>query len=801
MTKAISRQRVLQLLDDPDFQLLAAEYPDLYEDEIEAMNAYVRSVTPAVPEYVRDAAPTALRFLGTRVKRIEDPARIMGQAVYTSDVHLPDMLHVAIVRSPHAHALIESIDTSAAEQLPGVRAVLTYKNAPKTLIVTKPEKMVVNQEAHFAGEEVAAVAADDLNTAREAATLIKIGWRILPSIAADLESAMAQGAPALIAAGTPNFTKGNPVKRGNFDAAYAAAAVKHEGTYTTSTLQHSPIEPHTTVARWEGPDRLVMWSSSQYISSLRSTMAAYFGMPRSHVRVQAENVGGGFGSKGGAQRDSYIAAVLAQMTQRPVRVWFDRPGNYKASVHRYAETIRLKAGLASDGTLKAYSLESVGDGGAYKAGTSSLPPIQRVYEVNDATFVETNVVSNRGPSGPQRCVGDPQGTFAQEIFMDEIAEKVGMNPLDFRLKNMAFVDQDHEDRKWNSCGLLECAQKGAAAIGWKEKWHKPAAKITGSKAHGIGMALHACGHGSMSLPMTAVVRLDRDGSLDVNNSLTEIGGGQATAAMIIAAETVGVKLSDASPGWNDTAFLPDSGVTAGSRGTISAGSAMRNAALDLKTQILQVATSGAKPMLAAKPEDCDTGDGYAFVKADPTQRVKLADVASRTGSPMIGRGTHVVPPNTSMSTFAAGFAEVEVDLDTADVTVLRYVAANDVGKAVNLLGVEQQIEGGASMGLGFGMSEEMKWDKPNNFPVNWNWENYAMPTTLEMPHWSGFTPIVVEPIDAIGPYGAKGVGEPPTSPPGPAIANAIYNAIGVRIHDAPLTRDKVLRAISQMKRG
>ncbi len=803
MTKAISRQRVLQLLDDPDFQLAAAEYPDLYEDEITAMNDYIRSVTPTVPEYIRTAAPTALKYIGTRVKRIEDPARITGQAVYASDVKLPDMLHVAILRSPHAHASIDSIDTSAAEALPGVRAVLTYKNAPTFLLGTNPDKLIVNQEAHFAGEEVAAVAADDMHIAREAIGLIKIQWKVLPAIT-DLEATMAAGAPALIKPGTSNSTAGTPVKRGNFDTAYAAAAVKLEGAYTTPTLQHSPLEPHATVARWEGPDRLVIWTSSQYMSSVRSSLAAYFGMPRSHVRVLTENVGGGFGSKGGAQRDVYIAAVLAKMTQRPVRAWFDRPANYRAAIHRYAEIMRLKAGAASDGTLKAYSLAAVGDGGAYKAGTSSLPPIQRIYEVNDALFQETNVITNRGMSGPQRCVGDPQGTFAQEIFMDELAEKVNMNPLDFRLKNMAFVDQDHEDRKWNSCGILECAQKGAAAIGWSTKWHKPAAKINGSKAHGIGMALHACGHGSMSLPMTAVVRLDRDGSLDVNNSLTEIGGGQATAAMIIAAETVGVNLSDASPSWNDTAFLPDAGVTAGSRGTISAGSAMRNAALDLKYQLLQIATtapSGGKAMLDAKPEDCDTGDGYAFIKADPTKRVKLADVANSTGNPVLGRGTHVVPPNTSMSVFGAGFAEVEVDLDTAEVTVLSYVASDDVGRAINRLGVEQQIEGAVSMGFGLALSEEQKYDKQFNFPLQWNWENYAMPTTLDMPNWANFTPIIVEPVDAIGPYGAKGVGEPPTSPPGPAIANAIYNAIGVRIHDAPLSRDKILKAIAQMKRG
>jgi CO/xanthine dehydrogenase Mo-binding subunit len=798
--KTISRQRVLQLLDDPEFQLAAAEYPDLYEDEIDAMNDFLRSVTPPVPEHVRAAAPTALKIIGTRQRRIEDPARLTGQALYASDVRLPDMLHVAILRSPYAHASIASIDTAAAEKLPGVRAVLTYKNAPKAVISAGPPvKAVVNQEVHFEGEEVAAVAADDMHTAREAVNLIKVQWKVLPTIT-DLEAVMAAGAPALIAAGTSNFSVGTPVKRGDFDTAYAASAVKLEGAFTTSTLQHGPLEPHVSVARWEGPDRLVIWASSQYMSSVRSSLASFFAMPRSHVRVSTENVGGGFGSKGGPQRDTYIAAVMAQMTQRPVRVAYDRPGNFKAATHRYAEIMRLKAGLNKDGTLKAYSLASIGDGGAYKAGTSALPPIQRVYEVNDASFQETNVITNRGMSGPMRCVGDPQGTFAQEIFVDELAEKAGMNPYDFRMKNMASVDQDHEDRKWNSFGLPEAAQKGAAAIGWSQKWHKPAGKITGTKAHGIGMALHACGHGSMSLPMTAFVRLDRDGSLDVNNSLTEIGGGQATAAMMIAAETVGVKISDAQPSWNDTGFLPDAGVTAGSRGTISAGSAMRNAALDLKYQIMQVATAGAKPMLAGKPEDVDTGDGFAFLKADPSKKVSLADVANSTGNPMLGRGTHVVPPNTSMSTFAAGFAEVEVDLDTGDVSLLRYVAAADVGKSINQLGVEQQIEGAVSMGIGLALLEEQKYDPQNNYPVNWSWENYAMPTTLDHPKWADFTPIIVEPIDAIGPYGAKGVGEPPASPPGPAIANAIYNAIGVRIHDAPLTRDKVLAAIAQMKR-
>jgi CO/xanthine dehydrogenase Mo-binding subunit len=365
-------------------------------------------------------------------------------------------------------------------------------------------------------------------------------------------------------------------------------------------------------------------------------------------------------------------------------------------------------------------------------------------------------------------------------------------------------DQDAK-LPWASCGIVECLQEGAKAIGWKQKWHKPGTKITGSKAHGIGMAAHACGHGSMSAPMSAVVRLDRDGSLDMNNGLTEIGGGQSTAMMMIAAETVGTTFEQAFPAWGDSGYTPDTGGTFGSRGTPSAGSATLNAGLDLKYQILQEAVKprGAqrKPLIDAKAEDLDTGDGFVFLKSDPSKKVPLADVANATGSPMIGRGTHVVPPGYSQSVYAAGFAEVEVDTDTGEVTILRYVATDDLGKVINLLGAEQQIEGGVSMSIGFALAEEMKFDGPNNFPVNATWENYAMPTALEHPKWADFQPFAIESISKIGPYGAKGLGEPPTCPPAPAIANAVYNAIGVRIHDAPISRDKVLAGVAQVKRG
>lgn len=807
-SQTLSTQRILELLADPEFNLIASESPWAYAAEIEAVNNYLIATTPAIPPSLLALQPQQTRIVGRRVNRLEDPARLTGQAIYATDVRLPGMLHTAILRSPHAHAFIEDIDTSAAEALPGVRAVLTYKNAPKIRLGGPPDQFLLNQEVHFAGEEVAAVAAEDIHTAREALGLIKVRYRVLPAVS-DAEAALEPGAPDLQGGGKGNkLERAYPLtRRGNFDAAYAAAPLKLEGEYRTTTLQHGTLEPRAAVARWEGPDQLTVWASTQYILGVRAELATLFGLPRSHVRVFSDHMGGGFGDKSSGSRHARLAAMLARMTQRPVRVEYDRPGNFKAATHRYATIVRLKAGVDRDGKLVAYRADAICDSGAYDA--PSLPDVMvslvRLYHVENAHFQQTGVLTNRGPSGYQRCVGNPQGTFAQEIFMDELAEQAGMNPLDFRLKNVeTWGDQDRK-LPWASCGIVECLQEGAKAIGWQQKWHPPGAAIRGNKAHGIGLAAHACAHGSMTMPMTAMLKLDQDGSLDIIQPTTDIGGGQATTMMMIGAETVGVKLEQAHPSWGDTAFTPDSSGTNGSRQTISAGNAVRVAALDLKRQLLEQATRPLpprnEPLLPGRPEDLDTGDGFVFVKADPSKRVPIKDVVASTGGPMMGRGAHTLPRDYAMSTFAAGFAEVEVDLDTGEVTLLRYVGASDVGRAVNVLGVEQQMDGAFSMSFGMALGEEMKFDPPNHFPVVWNWENYAMPTVLEHPPFADFKTIIVEPGDAVGPYGAKGVGEPPTSPPAPAIANAIYNAIGVRIREAPITREKVLAAIQQMRKA
>lgn len=798
--KNISHERILQLLDDPAFHVHMGENPTDYIAEIDAINEYLRATLPQLPAEVAALEPQQTRIVGTRRKRVADPARLTGNAVYTGDVHLPGLLLGAILRCPHAHARITSIDTSAAEALPGVKAVVTYKNVPQVKIGGPPNQFALNQETHFAGEEVAAVAAEDVHIAREAIGLIKVTYEVLPAII-DLEESLKPDAPALVEEGKSNRAEhsSDPVKRGDFDRAIATAAITHEGTFSTPTLQHATMEPRIAVARWDGPESLTVWASSQYILGVRRELADFFSLPRSKVRVIGEFMGGGFGDKSSGGRQARLAAIMAQIAQHPVKVEYDRPGNFKAANHRYAMLMRIKAGVTRDGTLVALRADNIGDSGAYDAGSSSLVPLQRVYKVDNAIFNQDSAITNHGPSGPMRCVGDPQGTFAQEVFMDELAEKAGLNPLDFRLKNIETkMDQDRK-LPWASCGLLDCLQKGADAIGWKQKWHPPRGSVNGNKAHGIGLAAHACSHGSMTMPMTAMMKLDQDGSLDVIVPSTEIGGGQTDAMMMIAAETVGVRIDDTHPSWGDTNFTPDSSSSTGSRQTISAGSAIKNAGLDLKRQLLEQATKPLapknEPLLPGTIDDVDTADGYVFLKADPSKRVEILKVVASTGNPMMGRGSHTIPPGYSMSTFSAGFAEVEVDLDTGGFTILRYIGANDVGRAINPFGVEQQMNGAISMGMGMAIGEAMTFDPSQKFPVVWNWENYAMPTSLDHPPFADFQTVIVEPGDAIGPYGAKGVGEPPVSPVSPAVANAIYNAVGVRLHDTPFTRDRLLAGL------
>jgi CO/xanthine dehydrogenase Mo-binding subunit len=384
-----------------------------------------------------------------------------------------------------------------------------------------------------------------------------------------------------------------------------------------------------------------------------------------------------------------------------------------------------------------------------------------------------------------RCVGHPAGMFPQEVQMDRLAEKLGMDPVEFRLKNHARKEDGDQDRKvpFASIGLEECARLGAEKIGWKANWRKPGTS-PGPVKKGLGVAFHACRHGGISSPMSAIIKLDPDGTVELLCGLNDTGGWQKTTMAMIAAEALGVPYDAVAVTTGDTDVTTDTGVPGGSRGTTSAGLAVMAAAGDAKNQLLDLAAESLKK----KKEDLDVVDGQIIVRGENI-RVSLREILAKSPNPIVGRGSGRPPQNVALLTFAAHFAEVAVDTLTGKVEVLRLIAAHDVGRAINLLGCENQIEGGAIMGMGFGLMERQYLDGQTGICLNPNMVDFKIPSILDVPI---IEPIIVEPEDPYGPFGAKGVGEPPYSLPAPAIANAIYNAVGIRCNEIPINIRSIL---------
>lgn len=792
-------EKKLPAAHDPEFQLDLAENEEVLEDLIAERGAELPGFTAAAPE-----KPAAKEFsvIGKRIPRVQGFGIVTGLGEYASDVQLPGMLHMKTLRSPYGHARIKQIDISKAEALPGVHAVLTHANLPKEYRDVKlesgpPSRYILPQEVFYVGQEVAVVAAEDESIAEEALGLIEVEYEQLPAVYDPLE-AMRPGAPK----NWDNDLDGNivaiadPIVRGDPDKGFAEADFVLEDRYATSVEQHSELETSGSVAMWEG-DHLVIWDSTQYAYGVRNGVSRALGLPQSKVRVvNTGYMGGGFGNKTNATRVGYQvrAAVIAMVTGQPVKVSLSRSEQYNVTTHRYPVISDVKMGVKKDGTVTAYSVHCIGDNGAVggrNRATGALWPFQHLYTAPNARFEALSVFTNKFRVGAMRCVGHPQGTWAQEIHVDRIAHELGMNPLDFRLKNINEAgNQDSGLPYSKDPGLRECLLKGAERIGWEKKWHPPGQeRIEGTRYYGIGMAAHACSHGSTSPPMSGVVEVNTDGSLQVVSAGQEIGTGARTAIAMIAAEEVGVPWEQTSiTPETDTAVAPNTGGTYGSRMTPSGGWGIFEAARDAKRQILELAAE----MLDAKPDRLDVGDGEVFVVNQPDKKVTIAEAVSRAGGPIIGRGFALRPTQWHMAAFAAHFVEVEVDKATGEVKVTRLVAAHDVGRAINPLGVEQQIEGGAVMGIGAALLEENLVDPATGVPINSSFLDYRVPSTLDVPH---IEPIIVEHPREYHPLGIHGIGEPPVAVPAPAIANAIFNAVEVRVTTRPITRDKMLAAL------
>jgi CO/xanthine dehydrogenase Mo-binding subunit len=741
-----------------------------------------------------------LKIVGKRHPKIDGAERVSGQATYASDIYLPGMLYGKILRSPHPHAKVVSIDAEKAKALPGVKAVITAKDIADLSWYQAPGRShhdmpILTDTARFAGDDIAVVAAVDEDRAQEALDLIKVEYQPLPFVL-DPEEALKPAAPKIHPKGNLFGEKPVILVRGDIEKGFQEADLVYESRYYTPMLQHVTAEPRVCVARWER-GRLTVWDSVAYTFAPQASLAYIFKIPMSKVRVICDFMGGSFGDKNVTERYHVLASILSMKTGHPVRIEFDREENFIATTHRYPMVCYLKYGAKKDGTLTAIQAKVIADMGAYchLAGAFGIMETMKgVYRCPNLKAEGYNVYTNKPEGGFMRCVGHPQGQFAQEVHMDIMAEKLGMDPVAFRLKNHARLEDGDQDRKlpFSSNGMEECIRKGADAFGWAQKWQKPGAS-PGPLKKGFGMAIHSCPHGAMVFRATGMVKVNSDGTVNVFSGVADIGGSQKSTMAMIAAEELGIPLDAISVTSADTDVTLDAGSTGGSKQTIGSGTAVKLAAADAKRQLFEIAATELK----TGKENLEIRSGSIYPLGSD-KGIKITDVLKKAPATITGRGTAALPQGVVTYCFAAHFIEVEVDTLTGKVRVLKLVAAHDVGKVINLLGAENQVDGGAIQGMGMGMTETMIFDKGTGICVNPNLVDYKLFTMKDIPE---IHPLFIEPIDPVGPFGAKGLGEPPYSVPAPAIANAIYNAVGVRFTEPPINIRSILEGRSKGSRA
>jgi xanthine dehydrogenase YagR molybdenum-binding subunit len=740
----------------------------------------------AVPE---TAAPKAemppwgdTKVVGKPLPRVDAYERVSGSAVYPLDFALPDMLHAAILRCPHAHAVVKSVDTSAAEKMPGVRAVITGKtpgaDVPWFRGRAKWYSKLFDDRARYEGDEVAAVAAETRAQAYDALKAIRVEYEVLAFVL-DPSEALKPDAP-LLHEETNRY--GDPAKyeRGDVGAGFAVAEAVVEGTYSTACESHTPMEVHGSVVKWDG-NRLTVWDTTQGVFEVQESVAQSLKLPLANVRVIGHYMGGGFGSKLEAGKYTVVAALLAKMTARPVKLFLSREEEFLAAGNRPANTMTVKVGAKKDGTLTAIEFSSIGSGGAYPNGASTSFLATDLYTCPSVRTVDENVAINAGRARAMRAPGFPQGAWALEQAMDALALKLGIDPVELRLKNVPKVSQRRGNQPYTSTGLAECLRDGAKAFGWDAA--RKAKKSEGPirKGYGVAAALWVWGGGP---PATVVVKLYADGSVNVNSGAADIGTGTKTVMCQVVAEELGVPLERIQIEHADTGTTQYSGPSGGSKTVPSDMPAARAAAIEVRTKLL----AGAAEELKVPASELKLEGPDVVSTKDPSKKLAVTAVkALERQQVLVGVGTR--GPNVEgkvVAPFAAHFAEVEVNTRTGEVTVTRLLAAQDSGRVMNRLTFECQVQGGLVMGLGLGRTEERVLDRQTGKMCNANWHDYKIPTALDVPVEQKV--LSVDLVDTeCNTAGAKGVGEPATIATAAAIANAVHDAVGVRVHDSPIT--------------
>lgn len=755
--------------------------------------------------------------IGRETPQVNAIEKVLGKAVYSADMKMPGMLHAKVLRSPYAHARIVRTHTEAARALPGVHAVLTGEDTPTRMtgIHHKQHRILATGKVRFVGEEVVAVVADDEETARDAIDLVRVDYEELPPVL-DTDQALRSGTIE-VHASTGNLACEYNVVRGDVDAAFAEATLVHEDTYETHSQYPGYMEPMATLA-WKTSDgRLHVFTSTQMAFLARMRLADALEMPVSQVRVIQATVGGGFGGKTAEECNSLICAWLATRVDRPVKFVNNRLEDFQGARASPPERIWIKMGVDKNGIIVAKEVKIIGECGAYEGLAGHVLQVSTVRSDNMHRYLKNVrlngklVYTNNPPRGALRGFGGPQAAFALNSHIAVMAEKLGLDVVDMMKRNAVLSgDTTVHGFKVGSSGLSECIDQVRDGIRWSEKKSRP--KDTGVKRRGIGFgtAIHVSGNREMGNwdGSTVIAKMAPDGRVTLLTGESDMGQGAYTMLVQCCANELNIPLSQVTVLPTDTDQSPYGHGSIASRVTILAGNAAIKAAREVRERLLALASE----KLGVPKEDLDMANGEVFAKSPaPNQKIPFGDLARMHIYRQGGEGLQVTatydPPTfLALATpeqygnvapgysFAAQAAEVEVDTETGQVRVVETIVSDDCGKALNPLAVHGQSCGAAVMGLGWALYEHLQYE--NGRLLNGNFADYTMPTADSVPHiHSG----IVESNEPNGPYGAKGASETAMIPGAAAIANAVYDAIGVRIKTLPITPEKVLAALREKR--
>ncbi|HLA28457.1 MAG TPA: molybdopterin cofactor-binding domain-containing protein [Syntrophales bacterium] len=749
--------------------------------------------------------------IGKSIPKVDSVAKVKGEAKYADDLSFTGMLYGKILRSPYPYASIKNIDISKAKELKGVKGIITSEDTPKNMYGRwqdmRPELLdeypLAVDKVRYIGDDILAVAAIDEETAEEALELISIDYEILPAVF-DPEEAMKEDAPRIHDHAERNI--GFKLLRhfGDVEKGFRESDYIFEDVFKTQGITHCALEPHSVLANFDSSGKLTVWSSTQNPFPNKKQLARALGMDEGNIRVIKPFLGGGFGGKVELLSLDICASLLSKKTAKPVKITYSREEVFIATRTRHPMDIRLKTGVKKDGTIAAVECMVIADSGAYNALGPSVMQVNCAfgitlpYRITNIKYDGYLVYTNNPVAGSVRGYGNPQMRFAFESQLDMIAEKLGMDTLDIRIKNaVQSRDITLSEMRVTTSGFSECIVKSKEVIEWDKK-----EKDSGIGISGAGVPSGAKTYIYEPYVSESIIKVREDGKVDIFTGGSDIGEGMNTALVQIAAEELGIGVENINIIAADTDLTPMDMGTSSSRGTTFAGTAVKLAATEVKKQVFELAAD----RLEANIDELEAKNGMIYVKGSPNKSVSFLDISKlakiKKNGIILGKASY--DPGTEFPneagkgnispaySFNTNIAHLNVDLETGYVKVNKIISAFDCGVVINPVIVEGQIEGGVSMGLGYALSEVLERDKGQTFTTSFLY--YKVPTSMEMVDTRS---ILVQTDEPNAPFGAKGGTEGTSDPTAPAIANAIYNAVGVRIKELPITPENILRGLEK----